>query len=128
LTVVIAAGAELAGCSSGPARQEIHGAITLDEQPVAEGNMRFTRTDGQGSATEVFIKEGKYTATLLAGTYKVEIYAPRIVGKLANRPPGPGAEAKAVVETLPAKYNVESMLTAEVEPGIDEIKFDLTSK
>jgi len=124
----MAAGAGLAGCSTAPAPQEIHGVITLDDQPVADGHVRFTSEEGKGPSAEVFIKDGNYTAKLFAGNYRVEIYAPRSQGKMTGRPRGPGANASATVETIPDKYNKESKLTAEVKPEVHEIPFQLTTK
>jgi len=128
LAVLLAACAGLAGCSTAPAPQEIHGEITLDEQPVTDGRVRFTPQGDKAQSAEALIKDGKYTTTLLAGNYKVEVFAPRKMGKRTDRPRGPGANISVVVETIPAKYNTESQLTAEVKPADHEIPFKLTTK
>jgi hypothetical protein len=120
--------AGLAGCSAGSAEQEVAGMVMLDGQPVTEGHIRFAPTDGKTTTAEAFVKDGKYSTKLMAGKYQVEIYAPRVRGKMAKRPAGPGAEADDDVETIPSKYNTRTQLTADVTRGKNEHDFALDSK
>ena len=118
----------LAGCSADRAHQEIHGAVTLDGQPVKDGYLRFAPADGKTSSAEVFIKEGKYTARLTTGRYQVEVYSPRAQGKTVRRMAGPGQEAKEVEEMIPARYNRNTELKVDVSKEQSEHDFLLKSK
>ena len=124
--VVMVFGMGLAGCS-GPTQQEITGTVTLDDRPVPDGHIRFDPTDGKTSSAEAFLKDGKYTAKVTAGNYKVEIYSPRSKGK-ATRIAGPGADAEEVEETIPEKYNVNTQLKVDVTKDKKVYDFPLRSK
>jgi len=96
------------GCGGGnPNLSRVTGTVTLDGQPLAEAEVTFTPTGAEGgSATGVTDANGKYELAYSAdsrgawiGTCEVSIS--KIVGALDK-------------ESLPAKYNSESELTAEV--------------
>jgi hypothetical protein len=126
---VLMACAGLTGCSPGSAHQEIAGAVTLDGQKVVDGHLRFAPMDGKTSSAEAFVKDGQYTAKLMPGRYKVEIYSPRSSGKMANRIPGPGEKVEVVEETIPARYNINTELKVDGEKGKpDGYDFPLKSK
>jgi hypothetical protein len=84
--------------------------------------------DGKTSSDEVFIKEGRYSARLAPGSYKVEIYSPRSRGKPAGRIAGPGSDAEEIEETIPAKYNIKTTLKITVIKDKKEYDFSLQSK
>jgi len=126
--MVVAACGGLAGCSSEPAQQAIAGTVELDGRPVKTGHIRFAPFDSRTSSAEVFIKDGKYTAKLMTGSYKVEIYSPRAKGKPAKRIPGPGADADEFDESIPARYNIKTVLKADIVKEKKEYHFTLDSK
>ncbi|MGL4554551.1 MAG: carboxypeptidase-like regulatory domain-containing protein [Gemmataceae bacterium] len=122
------------GC--GPAadrRGRVHGAVTLDGQPLPSGRVRlFALTGGVGSDGEV--ANGRYYIPagrgLTAGTYRVEISAERPTGrKVPDRDAEPGATKDETVESIPARYNRDSTLRIEFDPSADRpFDFDLKSK
>jgi hypothetical protein len=61
------------------------------------------------------------------GSVRVEIRAPTVVGqrKLFDTPDSPTQDV--LRETLPAKYNTQSELIEEIEPGRRELHFELRS-
>ena len=58
-----------------------------------------------------------------AGTYRVEITAEQLAGEYV---PGPDEVAKWA-QPLPARYNAESELTAQLEPGKNMFTFELSA-
>ncbi|PQO45815.1 hypothetical protein [Blastopirellula marina] len=135
----------LAGCS-GPSDQpdlgEVHGTITLDGQPLSGvavvfqpeiGRPAHGRTDAQGSYELTYIRDTRGTKI---GRNRVEI-APSEEAEDEDY----SAEAEANADTaqnqrpikagkarIPARYNINSELEADVKPGDNTFDFDLTSK
>lgn len=103
---------------------KVSGVVTLDGvamrgamvtfQPVAseEPGTRLSssvgRTDEEGRFTLTYVKD---VPGAVVGEHKVFIQAPLATGK----------------ETLPARYHARTELTAEVEPGSNEVDFKLES-
>jgi hypothetical protein len=121
----------LSGCSSepeGPAMFTVTGTVNFDGAPVTDGRIQFRKADGDTKAFSGEIKDGSYSLETEAGKMTVEITASRPTGKFDNSnpddPPQPIGEMY-----IPAKYNSETTLTAEVSPTADnKIPFDLVSK
>jgi hypothetical protein len=116
------------GCSQGPATATVNGEVTLDGKPVPKGHLQFTPVDGQGQTGGALIADGKFTAQIPVAKMKVEIHAPKVVGKRKayDTPESPWEDE--VAESLPAKYNVTSDITLDVKPGSQDVKYDLKSK
>jgi enterochelin esterase-like enzyme len=111
-----------------PAMCEVIGSVTVDGKPLEIGIITFIPVDGQSPAVSAPIKDGMYQAKVPAGTARVEISAPKVVGKkkLNNDPKSP--IQPIVEETLRAVYNTKSVLRCEVRPGANRLNFDLKSK
>ncbi len=123
---VFLAGAIVFGCGrSGLDTQPVSGKVTFDGQPIAEGRITFRGTGSDPRAFSAEIKNGQYQMEAMAGQMKVEVIASRPVpGKFDESNPG---EKVPVGEMyIPAKYNSQSELTAEVTTGKNELNFDLT--
>jgi hypothetical protein len=119
--IVFAAG----GCSrGGPRLYPVTGSVNFDGKPVEEGDIIFSAVDGSRSAGGK-IEGGTYTLEATAGKYKVQILAMRdIPGEI--REDNPGEKIQAREQYIPAQYNTETTLEANVEPGSkDDIDFDL---
>jgi hypothetical protein len=102
----------------------VTGDVTFDDTPVAEGSIKFVPDDKKLPPEGGIIKDGKYQVMLKPGHYKVEIRAIReIPGKK-----GPMGTEPATEEYIPAKYNEQTELTADVGKGSDKIDFPLKSK
>lgn len=114
------------GCGpSGLDTQPVSGKVTFDGQPIAEGRILFRGMGSDPRAFSAEIKNGQYQMEALAGKMRVEITASRPVpGKFDESNPG---EKVPVGEMyIPARYNSQSELTAEVTSGQNELNFDLT--
>lgn len=117
------------GCSGSnlPDMGQVSGVVTLDGAPYANAYVVFSPTQGRPSEG-VTDSEGKYKLNYmpgapgaLLGNHKVSITTQY------QAPENPDA-APPFVEPLPAKYNIQSTLTATVQPGNNQIDFALTRK
>lgn len=114
------------GCgTSGLNTHPVSGKVTFDGQPISEGRIQFRSMGSDPRAFSAEIKNGQYQMEALAGKVRVEITASRPVpGKFDGAEEG---EKTPVGEMyIPARYNSQSELTAEVTPGKNELNFDLT--
>jgi hypothetical protein len=146
----------LPGC--GPAsvdnlpRQAVSGKVTLDGAPLARGTIQFTPTTDLPTPAMVSINAGSYSIPeaqgLVPGTYKVSIQgggstAPlekfgEMPGK-AHREQAEAADKKqrvamfgkagaSPVRSIPARYNTDTELTAEVKDrASNDFDFALSS-
>ncbi|QDV53607.1 hypothetical protein [Gimesia fumaroli] len=118
----------LAGCggnADGPKLVTVSGNITLNGEPLPEGDVIFRAADGKGHAYAGKIKDGSYSIETEVGTKKVEIKSMKEVpGKTTEDNPGEVVNAREQV--VPAKYNSESTLEFTVtEAGSDSADFAL---
>jgi len=126
----------LAGCQ-GPSdtlpREAISGTVTLDGKPLPAGRIEF-QPSGQAETTAASggITDGSYRIRQdegpVPGTYKVSVTS---AVTTAKPPPGamPGDTPPPPKEPIPAKFNAQTKLTAEVKKGgPNTFNFELTSK
>jgi len=120
--------AMLLGCSPGDGKGSVIGTVNLDGAPLKTGNVRFVPVDGGSATAGAAIVDGRFQAKVAPGNMRVEISAPKVVGKqrMINAPDAP--EVDVVEELLPARYNVKSELMMEVHSGSQDRQFDLKSK
>jgi hypothetical protein len=122
--------AALAGCSGSNAAPTypVTGTVTLDGKPLEEGEIYFLMP-AKGEVDIVAVKNGKFEGQVKAGNRRVEIRAYKIIPahEAASMPGYTVPESRE--NYLPAKYNTESTLTAEVKAdGENQFDFQLQSK
>jgi hypothetical protein len=112
-----------------PPLGRVHGLVTLDGKPVpnadvcfiaADGASSFACTDAQGRYELSYpVRKGKDAGALI-GKHRVVINTIR---------PNDGSLPTPAVAPIPipARYNSQTTLTAEVKPGDNEINFSLKS-
>lgn len=128
LAVLVAAAAVAAGCGrSKPARpmQQVSGTVTLDGQPLPEGEIFFKNT-AAGEVDILSVTEGRFQGKVGVGTRRVEIYAyhEKEVIPMPGEPP-----EKTRENYIPARYNVKSKLTVEIAAGAAApLEFKVTSR
>lgn len=135
LIVISGTAAVNAGCgNSGPPRVAVSGIVTLDGRPIEQGAISFVpAADSKQPSAGAEISSGEYsipaTSGPSAGKYRVEIRWSRPTGKQVElgSPAPPGTLVDEVKEAIPAKYNSQSTLVEELEPGENSLHFDLTS-
>jgi hypothetical protein len=127
--------ASVAGCGkpTGLDKVVVHGTVTLDGQPISNGEIRFIPAPGTaGPISGGPIKDGAYVAEgrggVPLGDHQVEIRAFRVMAK------GPGQSASANPEGGPAeqyldkRYNEQTTLKATIAADTETQDFQLTSK
>jgi hypothetical protein len=118
------------GCGDGKVR--VQGTVTFDGKPVERGVISLDPADGKGSNTGGEIANGRFDlsreAAAAPGKKIVRIRAFRSTGrKIESGPPAPpGTLVDEIEAFIPARYNDNSTLTAEIIPGkVNEVNFDL---
>ena len=117
----------LAGCADSNPVGTVSGEVTLDNQPLTKGEIRFVPADGKSSGVSAAITDGKYSVTVPVGEARVEITAVKSAGKQQMYPGAPEVEKFEPIP-LPDRYNVRSELKMTVGKGNQEKNFPLTSK
>jgi len=117
----------LAGCSDNRTA-EVAGTVSVDGQPVEKGSISFIPADGKGVTAGGEIKDGKYVAPgVPIGTMKVEIRVPKVTGKKMLYD-DKNVTRDTFSESLPKKYNVDTELRFDVQPGKNEKNWDISTK
>jgi hypothetical protein len=124
--VVAAACAGFGGCG-GPQGQKTYavtGTATLDGEPLTRGNVLFYPEAPNMPAAMGTLEEGRFSTRAVAGRQRVEIKAFDETAFRSRRPIDPPVYNQIV----PARYNRESTLTAEVQTtGHNHFDFALQS-
>ena len=114
----------LCGGCGGNGVAKVHGKVSLDGQPVANGSVNFMPVGGKGQTAGGVIKDGKYSAEVPYGSMRVEIRAPKAVA--ASKPTAGPSNAR-FMEMIPPQFNSQSKLVKEINSSTSEIDFDLKS-
>ncbi|WP_417388788.1 hypothetical protein [Gimesia sp.] len=115
----------LQGCfqGTGANESEVSGVIKLDGEPLPEGTITFISADNTTHSAQGKIQNGEYQVTVPVGEKRVEIHASRWTGK-----PYKKYDIMETEQYLPAIYNEQSQLTADVKPAEDvQLDFELDS-
>ena len=131
LVVLMIVGAS--GCGGGPERFTVGGQVTLDGQPLPDGEIVFRPTGAtKGPTAAGSIDNGVYLIPEargpMAGSYTVSIEAERKTGKKIRANMIGTATTDQYEQYLPARYNDKTTLTADVTDSRDDLNFELTSK
>jgi hypothetical protein len=116
------------GCHQEVELGQVHGRILMDGEPLPDATVRFVPVGGGRSALGRTDANGhyemQYSATAsgaLVGPVRVEI-------TVAEEAEDERGRTYMKPETVPAKYNVNSVLIADVQPGTNSYDFELSSK
>lgn len=120
-----------AGCGSAkPPFQQVAGRVTFQKEALRKGLIEFVPTVSGGSRAGAIVRDGQYTvrreAGLLPGNYRVTIVSN--VPRMADweETDANGAAARPQNIQISEKYNVNTVLTAEVKSdGKQTLDFDL---
>ncbi len=119
----------MAGCgrpSHIPELGYVSGLVTLDGRPFPKANVAFEPGVGRPSLA-ITDAQGRYTLDF-AGGYKGALLGRHTV-RIGTEGYFPAADGSVefVAESVPAAYNQQSMLTADVQRGRNTFNFDLSS-
>jgi hypothetical protein len=116
-----------AGCDRSATR--VTGKVTVDGTPLADGAVRFIPLDGKAPTAGGTIEDGEYSVdNAPVTTVRVEITAPKVVGKRKAYDTPDSPTIDVIKESLPEKYNLKSELKRELTRGENELNFDLKTK
>jgi hypothetical protein len=115
-----------------PSRISLSGAIKLDGEPLERGTIRFILVSGadQPVADVAFIHLGDYAIarsdSMVPGTYLVRISGLGEEAMSAAAGPAEADGATSRPETVPARYNQESVLRVNIpRNGAHQLDFNL---
>jgi hypothetical protein len=114
------------GCdrpSDQPPLAPVSGVVTMDGKPLAGKNVVFSPKEGRASMGRTN-ENGEYKL-MYTNRWEGAIIGPHDVTILT---PGPEVEGMPYQENVPFKYNVNTILKAEVEDTDNVIDFKLESK
>ena len=117
----------LAGCAGSQSGGTIKGTVTLDDQPLKEGRVRFEPVDGLSTTTEVDITDGTFTTVVPLGEMRVQFFAPKHTGRYTRMYPDAPAH-EVIDELIPDHSNTNTKWRIKVENGTQEKSFSLTSQ
>jgi hypothetical protein len=122
-TFAAAAAVLLSGCGPERVGQVVTGTVTFQGKPLDQGSIQFQPAEGQSTFSGSSIDNGNYRLPpefgLAPGKYTVRINSSE--GSVPTN--STDVEVGVFTERIPAKYNSESTLSAEVKEGEDN-KFD----
>lgn len=111
----------LAGCSPDPF-VDVSGTVTLDGQPLKDGDIQFAAPDNSATPSAGRVENGAFKCRATEGAKVVRVYAAE------NAPPDSWGYVKQTM-LVPPRYNEKSELKAEVTRGGRNVfEFALTSK
>ena len=123
--------AAIVGCGRSDNRAAVEGTVTLDGRPI-DGTISFVPTDGASvSGAWGQIKAGCYSLSAaqgpIVGTYRVEL---RSMHKAATTPDNPpdAMRPEKWEDAIPARYNSQSGLKADIHLGENQLDFNLESR
>jgi len=127
LVACLLSGLALVGCADRNTAV-VEGTVTYDGKEITDGTIRFTPANGKAPTAGGPIKNGRYSVRVPLGKMKVAISAPGAAGKrkVYNTPNSP--EMSITEEALPPRFNDNTQLLLEVQPGTNDKDFALTSK
>jgi hypothetical protein len=134
LAAAFASALVVLGCGpSAPKRYAVSGTVSYKNAPIPNGTVTLTPADpAVKSSGGAAIKDGKFTidaaAGLFPGTYKVSVNYPdpKRAPPTPKEGEAPGEGGREVMDLLPAKYNRDTELRAEVKAdGANAFTFDL---
>jgi hypothetical protein len=120
------------GCGRGTDRIAVKGSVAVDGKPLESGSIRFVPDAGvQGPTAGGSIAAGRFeipaTDGPLAGIHRVEITASRPTG---DHVPDDATGNLAPVhrQYLPPRFNDETTIRADIQPGTPPLEFSIESR
>lgn len=123
-----------AGCGrSGPERFSLKGRVTFDGAPLAEGDILLLPASGtQAPTVSGRIENGEFNIPAdrgpMAGDYTVAISAERKTGRKVQADILGSATTEQYEQYIPARYNEQTTLSAQIDRDRDDLSFELSSK
>ncbi len=124
----------VAGCGGalGVPRADVEGTVTFQGTPIEAGFIQFIPAEGvHGASVQLNIQDGRYSSRsdsidsrgVVIGQNDVQIMATKKTGKQVKNPMNEMEDE--VIQFIPAEYNSETTLHADVKRGNNHFDFDL---
>jgi hypothetical protein len=126
LATFVATAMFVVGCDKSPTDARVTGTVTLDGQPLPGADVEFYPEEGRASVGTTD-EQGVYTLMYTMDAKGAELGNHTVQITTAIYESDEQGAAK-LPELVPRKYKKEGALTATVEPGANEIDFELTSE
>mgnify|MGYP007073187936 FL=1 len=122
--------ASVVGCGDSR-RRAVEGTVTVDGTPVEYGFIEFLPMEGtSGPTAGAEIKDGAYRVPadkgVFEGEFRVKTRAMR-ASSTTIYDPVTGEPQQGAEQFLPARYNQQSTLTAEIDGSQTQLEFELTT-
>ncbi|HEY3391445.1 MAG TPA: hypothetical protein VGK58_01970 [Lacipirellulaceae bacterium] len=104
---------------------DVQGSVTVNGEPLDEGSIRFIPVNGDTQATGGTIQGGKFRVQVPVAKQRVEIAANVIDQE--KTPPNATADEIVMKHLVPDRYNIQSELTLDVTPGLNEPSYNLSN-
>lgn len=115
----------IGGCTNSVPESEVTGTVTVNEQPVLEGQITFHPVSGGGKSASGRIEYGNYRLKVPPGEKLVEIYGQReIPGRYSSELVN-GQKVLMREEFVPSRYNTKSELKATIPAASSTQDFHL---
>lgn len=115
----------IVGCANSVTESEVTGTVTVNEQPVLEGQITFHPASGGGKSASGRIEYGTYRLKVPPGEKRVEIFGQReIPGRYSSELVN-GQKVLMKEEFVPARYNVKSELKVTIPAASSTQDFHL---
>ncbi len=118
----------LSGCGEADDRPLVSGSVTLDGDPVPEGEVMLVPTDMAVATDAGPIQNGRYRVRTTPGAKRVMIYWERDHPTDKIPGPDPGVMVPRAQQLIPARYNDATELEVQVQPGANTFDFALESE
>jgi hypothetical protein len=133
-TTIFALALVLSGCAEHDLAP-VSGVVLLDREPLVRGVVNFRPIHGEADnpgpeSTGITDEEGRFELRTLDGDVGAVVgkHSVRITSRTAEAPAEQGADPRATVELVPARYNLQTKLTFSVPAeGTDKADFLLES-
>jgi hypothetical protein len=131
LSAILAiAAAGCGGAADGIPREPISGSVTFDGQSLDDGQITFSPASGGEPVVGAVVKDGSFSVARAEGPspgpHAVKVWSRKPTGKKVPSDDVPGTFIEETSEVIPARYNLNSELRAEVVPaGENRFTFDL---
>jgi hypothetical protein len=125
--ILLVAIVPLLGCSEKKVAL-LSGLVTVDGTPIENGSISLMPAERNAPTAEAIIAAGKYTLTTLPGAKNVSIHGFQKVGTRRYHEGDPSSPMVDVNEEIvPARYNIQTELKADLKVGPQTLDFALTS-